>query len=720
MSIFFRLFSFRFHRGFFLEAGAAILFFGALAQQTDIHLAASNALAELKVMGYQIPSEDDPVRVFPALTAGNFSDNHAGGWRPGSIYLRREPQGGLNEIVYLRHELFHEASHRSCRGLLPSWVEEAAAMRFSGELTNLTPDTWPTEGELQTLKTSVRQGRSLDGENLRVLARLVLDADWPEEPCATPPKLREQLGSGFDDAGSGGYLLMSVFSGRILESGGDSDSELPPGSLLKIPYAASLNHANTEVLAAELAASDTDKLLQRRNNFRPERYRLLLSPIKSQSLINPQNPTQAPETWRPYLGERDADGNFPLQASLPDLALTMRAALLAEPDYFKGLTQNGWSPNSTLYGQKAKDKELLRQMQALSKTGTVSTADGRPLVGHLLVAWPANHPSYLAVFRQRGINGASVLPKAVERLKSWQQAYPARFASVRIRLLTPTDPASWEARAECPEISGLLNRFTVCGRFRIVSSARGSRSERLIDGILYKPRDHGPEILETDTESYADSVLAAEAQTLTGSAREALRAVIVWNGSHGNHRHADSQSLCDTTHCMVFMGQHSGDNISRGGHANIKLLKLLDKLAAENGLNWLSFANGGDLRWKREITSSALNARFSETQVLDIRRERRKNGGLFIHLFYPDSEETMSCEIFRNHLKLPSCPDSINTNLDRSVWNFQGIGEGHGEGLAIVHAQALAEAGRTTEQILLDAYSRPPLSEANAVGRSVP
>lgn len=695
-----------------MEAGAAILFFGALAQQADLRQTATNALAELAQQGYRVPSEDDPVRVFPALTGGDFSGRHAGGWRPGSIYLRRQPQAGFNEAVYLRHELFHEVSHRNCDVGLPNWAEEAAAMHFSGELTALETGTWPSDAELQGLKARIQQGAELDGNDRALLSRLLVNTGWPDKPCALSPKLADLLGSAFNEAGSSGYLLMNLISGRILDSGGDINSPLPPGSLLKIPYAAALNQANPEVLAAELAASDTDKLLARREQFQLDNYRLLLSAVKQQSF----NRTPAGiQDWRSYLGERDAGGHFPLQTGLPELALAMRSALLSQPSYFRGLTHNGSARNSTLIGQSDTDKKLLRQLQAMAKTGSVSDGNGRPLVGHLLVAWPASQPVFLAVFRQWGVNGAAVLSKAAPFLKTWQQTYSQRFATVRVRLLTSTDRTSWEAQAECPEITGSKSRFTTCGEFRIVSSARGSRSERLVRGIIYQASE-GPAVLETDVDSYVDAVLAAEAQTLTGSARAAMRAVIAWNGSHGNHRHTDSESLCDTTHCMVFLGEKSDGKSSHNGRIDIALLQYLDKLAAEAGLNWLPFANGGDQRWQWQIAAGELSARFAEPRILDIRRERRKTGELFIHLFYPETEETLSCEIFRNTLKLPSCPDTVIRAVNGEDWLFSGIGAGHGLGLSIVRAQALSETGRTAEQILMDAYGATNKVDADIPG----
>lgn len=688
------------------EAGAAILFFGALTLQPALHQAGSTALAELAAQGYQIPGEDDPVRIFPALTSGDFSGKHAGGWRPGTIYLRQAPQGGFDETVYLRHELFHEASHRNCKGRLPAWAEEAGAMHFSGELAGREAEAWPGEAELQGLKTRIRQGAPLQNEDYALLARLVAIAGWPDKPCLPSPKLQALLASP-DETGSDAYLLMSLPSGRILESGGDQAELAAPGSLLKLAYAASLSQANPGVLSAELAASDTERLLQRHAQFDPARYRLLLSPIKNNRLL--ENVPHEQNDWQAYLGGRGGDGGFPLEASLPELALAMRSALLARPDYFKGLTRNGALPGSTLSGQAEADKQTLRQVQALAKTGTVSTADGTPLVGHLLLAWPAEHPLFLALFRQRDGSGAAILPKAASLLKQWRKTYPPRFAAVRVRLLTPTARDSWEAQSDCPEASGPHSRFTVCGQFRIVSTARGSRSERIVKGILHEPDKGGAVILETDVASYADAVLTAEAQALTGTARQAMRAVVVWNASHGGHRHPESSSLCDTTHCMVFLGEKPDTPVRRGEEIDTALLDLLDKLAAESGQDWLPFSAGGDERWRWKISATELAKQFREDRILDIRRERRKDGELFIRLYYPDSEESISCEIFRNTLKLPSCPDAVVAD-GKQGWEFEGLGAGHGQGLSVARAQALSAAGRDAGEILIDAYRRP---EAN-------
>ncbi|WGS86396.1 hypothetical protein [Methylomonas sp. UP202] len=683
--------------GYCAEAGAAILFFGSLAHSPDLHDAGVAALAELIEQGYRVPSENDPVRVFPTLTNGQFSGNHAGGWRPGSIYLRRQPKGGLDAAIYLRHELFHEASHRSCGGLWPTWIEEAAAMRFSGELSNVDAPSQLNAAELEALAADIRSGNQLSAKARSLLGRLAVTDDWPARACGAPPQWQSWLGS--NASAGAGYLLMNLISGRILEQGGDLQTALPAGSLLKIPYAAALRNANPEVLATELATSDTDKLLQRRAQFQPELYRRFL-----QEPTPPSPPTipSGERDWRVYLGERDADGGFPIIADLPELALTLRAALLSQPAYFRGLTQNGSLPGSTLAARPDSELAILRRLQAMAKTGTVSSADGQAEIGHLMVAWPAGHPVYLAVFRQRGVNGAGVLAYASPRLQRWQQQYPAEFAAVRVRLLSATERNSWQADADCPELNGPAGRFSRCGSFTLVSSARGSRSVRLIAGLLNNVGD-GPDILETDAETYADGVLSAEAQTLTASARRAMRALVIWNGSHGKHRHSESQALCDTTHCMVFLGEAPNANSRSGERTDPNLLRLLDALA--DGQTWLPFANGGDRRWIRQIAAAELEGRFAEQRIDAIRRERRKTGELLVRLYYPESEEVLACEVFRNTLKLPSCPDRIEALSGGRGWQFEGVGSGHGLGLSILRAQALAEAGYSAEQILRDAFT---------------
>jgi hypothetical protein len=684
-----------------------------LAHQAGLERSGAEALQELKHRGYTL--SDDPIRVYPAITGGTLTAAHAGGWRPGVITLRETPRGSAGPEVILRHELMHEASFRTCGGKLPLWVEEAAAISFSGELQpeSQSSPARPTEAELASLRRRIKSGANFDPDTYRTLSRLVAVNGWPSAPCAVSEAVLKalRLTSGPEGVGCSA-LLIHLASGRILETRGDQKAKYPPGSLLKIPYAAALKEAPGEGLGEALAKSHTAHLLARRAGLDLDRYRFLLSPVPDAPLGQPVSPEEIAEAtgmfWRRFLGERDPEGSFPLEASLPELARVLRASLLYRPEAFTGLSRNGFLEGSTLFAQPESDKRELSRLRALSKTGTVSDERGTPLVGHLMVAWPAEKPVFLALFRSIGRTGAGTLHEAISLLREWSVRHPVAFSTVRVRLMTLTPRESWELVDECPVFErenreGSRLRVSTCGRFRILSTARGGRSERLVSGVLACSVDGRTVVLETDSETYAEAVLSAEAQDLPREARKAMNAVIVWNGTRGGARHPESGSLCDSTHCMVFRGDTAEKGPVQGFSTDPALLALLTELSAKSG-HWLSFSKGGDGKWEKRIPVTTLQGIVDEPVILDLRRERTRAGDVLVHLMYPATEEIVSCEVFRNRLKLPSCPDLIRFEGATGDWVFSGTGEGHGEGLSMERARALAESGRSASAILSDAY----------------
>ena len=542
----------------------------------------------------------------------------------------------------------------------------------------------------------------MDGQDMALLRSLVAESGWPEAPCEVSPELAAQLDSPFETPGSTGYVLLSMASGRVFESGGDLVGRFPPGSLLKIPYAAALSAASLVDLAAELLASDTQKLLHRWPDLELGRLAVLLSPATGvPALVGPDKPI---DTRGLLLGERAANGSYPLVANLIELGQILRASLWAQPRYFEMLRRNGSTEGSTLFAQSEFIQPLLA-LDAMAKTGTASDANGQPLVGHLMVAWPANHPVYLAVFRQRGIAGAGVLKTASAYLRTWHDRYPAQTAAVRVRLLSLTSPDSWSVEADCPSLTSRETVVSLCGHFRILSSARGSKTERHVSGVMHRLAA-GVTLLETDAHTYASAVRAAEAPELKGSAREAMQAVIYWNGLHGQHRHGDTASLCDSSHCMVFQGEAGGDAGKPELQTDRKLVELLEGIARRNHLQWLQFSSGGDEKWERTLAKTEWSAVLGESAVLDIRRERHREGGVYLRVVYPDNEDVIACESFRNSFKLPSCPDEINLDPNDQSWHARGIGAGHGIGLSVQRARKLSESGRTAAEILVDAYGK--------------
>jgi hypothetical protein len=695
-----------------LEAGAAIIFFGSLIHHPELAQTGARAISELQARGYQIPTIAEPVRVYPAMTAASFNSGHAGGWYPGVISLREDPQGTFGPEVYLRHELLHEASFRTCAGSLPLWAEEAAAMAFSREPSTQEAAGMPTEIELDHLRKKTRVGADLDASSYSALSKLVFSFGWPNKPCAVSEEIEKLLGN--DPVNPRfGYILINLHSGRLLEANGDLETRYPPGSLLKIPFAASLQEASNEAIGEELVASDTNRLLKRKSSFVFDRFHLLTSIVKDAPLthgIAPQGIARNDDlSWRQYLGGRDQEGNFSFEANLNELALILRASILLTPERFAGLSRNGFIPGSTLFKEAEQYKGIFKGLRAISKTGTVSDGRGNPLVGHLMVAWPQEDPQFLAVFRDIGSSGASTIRQAANILKEWSSRFTPTSGQVRVRLMSLTPRDSWEVIEECPSLDrevpgGGRLRFSVCGRFKILSTARGSRSERFVWGVLQSISDGDKVVLKTDPETYADAVLASEAQDLQGSVREALRAAIVWNGVHGARRHPDTLSLCDSTHCMVFLGHTSAKTGKRRSKTDPSLLALLDGVALQKKLDWFSFSEGGDERWEMRISSSELQQMVNESRILDLRRERTRGGELFVHLLYPETEERVSCEVLRAKLKMPSCPEAIQFDPANNTWLFAGIGKGHGQGLSVERARMLAKSGYSASEILRDAY----------------
>ena len=698
------------------EAAAALLFFGAFIHNAALEKSGNQALQELSARGYTLA--EDPIRVYPSGTGGDMSGAHAGGWRPGVVAIRENPQENVGSEIFLRHELMHEASYRTCGNRMPLWAEEAAAIHFSGELL---PDPQvsvedPDQEAVAALAGRSRSGALLDRDSYRTLSQLVAFHGWPATPCAVSEAIESRLQAVSPAAATGfSAILIHLASGRVLAAQGDQKSRHPPGSLLKIPYAAALREGQDGALGEELAKSDAAGLLRRKESFDLDRYRFFLSPVADAPLgseVAQDEPAGWDEPfWRRYLGERDAAGFFSFAASLPELAKVLRASLLFRPEPFHGLARNGFLVGSTLAGQPQAEKEILAQLHALSKTGTVADARDTPLIGHLMVAWPAERPVFLAVFRGFGVAGAGVLRQAAPLLKRWSTRHPVENATVRVRIMSLTPRDSWEIIDESPSFvrqlaEGKTLRVSTGGRFRILSSAQKSKSERMIAGTLESAADGRTVVLETDTLTYTEGVLAAEAQDLPLAAHKVMAAVIAWNGVHGGHRHPETGSLCDSTHCMVYLGEPEAPGAA-ASPLDPELLGVLGKLSAERGSSWLSFAKGGEETWTRRIAADEVSNLVGEPRILDIRRERTRSGAVMVRLSYQEDEEVVSCEVFRNSLKLFSCPDTISHDPGTGTWVFSGIGEGHGEGLSMERARALAHAGRNAREILIDAYAQP-------------
>jgi hypothetical protein len=679
------------------EVVAGLLLFGMLVGRADIESAGGAALNELVERGYAAIGAENPVRVYPLALGVHAEAHQAAAWRPGVISLRPDPAGSRTASVYLRHELMHEASFRTCAGKLPLWAEEAAAIAFAGEAAD-SGDVNPRA--LDHLHEAARLDVPLDTAAYQALARLVAQHGWPREPCAQSDVIAALLAPARAAGTPLAYVVASMISGRVLESAGDTISRWPPGSLLKIPFAAALDAGDDRRLGEALARSDPVALLDQRGTFRHDRFDFLLSPLRRPPLPEPIDESD----WHALLGERDRGGAFPTEASLEELALVVRAALLTQPARFTELRRNGELPGSTLLQADPAVRTEIARLRAVAKTGTVSNARGEPVVGHLAIAWPAEQPAYVAVLRKGGLRGAAVANAARSLIRHWREEYPPDRGEVHVRMFSLLRTEDVELVEPCPGVEvrrdGANLRTTTCGELRLRTAAPGARADRVVRGLLEKGAERW--LLITDFESYADAVLDAEAADLQGEARAALRAVIAWNGMHGSARHPDDRALCDTTHCMVFLGLPPQSAAAVGPRTGSAALMQLDALSRKRSITWFPFSRGGSEPWSRSIDDSALADALHEEFVVDVTRERTRNGEVVFHLTYPGNAEVVPCDVLRKALGLPSCPSRVSH--EAGAWRFDGTGSGHGLGLDIERARELAVAGHGATEILRDAY----------------
>lgn len=173
----------------------------------------------------------------------------------------------------------------------------------------------------------------------------------------------------------------------------------------------------------------------------------------------------------------------------------------------------------------------------------------------------------------------------------------------------------------------------------------------------------------------------------------ALARVVAHNERHAEHRHP-GRPVCDTTHCQTFLGTVRSQ---REEERALALLPLRWR-------KWLPFSQGGTEPWRetrpRVQVESLLGAgvttvRFGGGKVSFLRTER-EGGATY------DVAHSLSCEVFRSALKLPSCPRTAA--FDGANVVFEGRGRGHGEGLDVEAAKA---SGLSHEKILEQAYGQP-------------
>lgn len=692
------------------DLGPALLLTGSLQQIPGLEQAGQKALSDLAAAGYQTAdpalanatakatANAEPISVRPLSgPLGDYYGSHGGLYQDGKIYIRTKPIGPWSPATYLRHELAHAASSKQCRR--KPWEEEAFALWFSHPYRQ--PAQSPTPAALAKLRRAISLQLPLGFHERDTLRQLLNLHGWPNEACRSQTTLRRILEPGTDSDLS--YRLIALASGRMLYQSGHQAERWPLGSLWKVPYAASLKtqtESHQAAIATALLHSDPQGL---------KGY------IWDRGLYQQITGRDPYHSFAVLMGLRSpADGGFPLSASLTEAALLLRHSFLVRPEVFAALSDHNHDPQATLSGLSNAAASTLATHQIMAKTGTVASPAGVPLWGHVMFAWPAPNPEFLAVFRQRGKTGRQVAAAALRQFRHWPKLTQVVGTSVAVHVATKTPQQAVAVGPQLGLVPGWWRqqriRFRHGGQITLQLPAPNPKQQRTYQGLLLTTASSTQII--TDPITYTEGVIAAEAAHLKGAARNALAAIVHHNSQVTHRPHVAKarksfSGLCDTTHCSVFHGTPAGA-AHQGTYpalANQWYQPQPDLLSYLNSVSsgWLRFAQGGSDPWQQQISRQELGARLAKDAAF-IYRNRDKSGEVTFTLAGPDQETVLPCEYLRNQLKLLSCPDQVANTADGG-FVFSGHGAGHGSGLRVAQAALQAAAGMSAQGILAAAFA---------------
>lgn len=663
--------------------------------------------------------------------------NHAGRFTPGLLSVRQTTPGHVDErtAFALRHEVAHEFLWRACREAARDRLfHEAFALAVSGELRQWGNDDYQS---LPSAVATLRLATGLDSPTARrALARVLVETSSAGE---LPSALRRRLrvcggGGGWGDAVTPeelaahtlpvqtAWVVMSRHSGEVVAAKGPVSQALPFGSTLK-PLLVAAARMEGETLPGlspgttpewacgkrpHGAMFEDEALLKSCNGWFLEwgkRSRHVASFGSFGPLLLKLGMARLPLDMTEAIGLRPT-------LTLSPLALASAYRVLAEarPDVLQLLREN--FERGTLKSTACPQALLGWAF----KTGTV-----RDDVGGITVGWLAGgNDDFIAVIASADRVPSSLLSELSAAVGALA---PKPHAKASVQVLGLVAEELVEARcagrgfgvsesgitaldSAWAPMGTLLRRGALycldgpwsvrfpgesgrayAGVFRRDAATR-SIDGRQSGGSAHRARRGSDVVFETTLGRYVAGVLDAEDAAIRGSAREALARVIAHNATVQRH---GARPLCDTTHCQAFRGTLAVDAV---------IAASISKPVA-GAAGWLLFSKGGQTPWRvarpwaavegllgrgaRAVTFSAGRVRWNEQSQADG------------HPF--EAPRSMSCELLRSALALPSCPDSIEIEGPQA-W-FAGAGAGHGEGLDVETAK---RSRQSADELLEHAY----------------
>ncbi|MFI5181596.1 MAG: hypothetical protein ACHQPI_09415 [Thermoanaerobaculia bacterium] len=364
------------------------------------------------------------------------------------------------------------------------------------------------------------------------------------------------------------------------------------------------------------------------------------------------------------------------------------------------------------------------------KTGTVRNAASEPLHAWIVAVGARSRfggASFVAAIHATGRSAPSLLPDLRRRLEGALTGLEEP-AEVQVLGLVPPGSIGLACDAGAPlavrlpggawrlEGSGAVRApgkletgaHYFCPAAAIVlsfSSTDGTPRARRYHGILrvdalpaaetpsdvplraksIRSRSGSRYVLVTSERSYITSSVLSEAPAGHSELQKALSLIVRNNRLSG--RHGD-RPPCDTTHCNLF-GQDEAVPARARARAMSAVVAVasVEIAAPPAGRRWLPFFLGGNGAWSQIRSTGDVRAELGldadpASVVL------RGDGSVEITA---GAVRRMLCEVFRNQLRLPSCPKGVEQTAGGFL--FRGEGEGHGEGLDLTAAGALASEG---------------------------
>ncbi|MFN8686230.1 MAG: SpoIID/LytB domain-containing protein [Acidobacteriota bacterium] len=346
----------------------------------------------------------------------------------------------------------------------------------------------------------------------------------------------------------------------------------------------------------------------------------------------------------------------------------------------------------------------VKGVKVAGKTGT--TGNSALFVGYA----PAEQPRYLvAVYSARGTGGGDAAPVAAKIFASLFPGEPVEAGVVSVRLFWQNPPEKLNLGpgkyGAGTVLDTGLTRLRAPGEIRV--EKQGGRYEVTARVKL---------------EDYVAGVLAGEAGGL--KQEEARRAMAIAARSYAARfrgRHVEEGfDYCDTTHCQDarFGMEERADLRAAVEETSLEMLWRNGKVAeayyhADSGGwienrpdRWWKEEEGSRWRWQVKLPWLAAALGLSVVRPVFVVKEREASGRARVLDVFGHGADAAALQLLVGRRlgwdKMPSRLYRVQQRGD--LLEFEGLGRGHGMGMAQRSAERMAEAGKKREEILAEYY----------------